>query len=468
VYTKSIGRLEVQRSGRQDGSDVRRILAAMVTDSTVCGRISSQWTQFGLFKSDYANVVGKWCIDYFQKYGSAPNGQLTSLFQDWAGEYPNDDGTIKAIENFCQFLSDERRFQQDKSSDYYLDLASKHFNKIRLQNEIEQATLEIDHGKIEDAQNRLIRAKPIELGLGSFVEPADDFQIWESAFSSERRRPLVTYPGALGRFFNNAFVKGELYSFMGPDKTGKTTWLMDLVYRLIRQRNKVAFFDVGDGDQDEVISRLASRSLAKPEYASEIEIPVKWNNEELITRTEKHETLDVIDAFRSFKKICKLTNTFRVSCFPNSSVDVAGIDNILDKWKQDNWRPSAVIIDYADILAPPKGIKDNLEKIDEMWKALRRLTQLRDCLVVTASQSSAAAYGKEKGLLGKQHFSGRKTKLAHVNGMIGINVADDEREQQIARLNWVVKRKIRNRKSRMRYVTVAGCYDIENPAIISK
>lgn len=458
----------MQRSGRNDGSDVRRILSAMVTDDTVCGRISSHWSQFGLFKSKYANIVGSWCVAYFKKYGSAPNNQLTSLFQEWAGDNPNNDETIDLIERFLQFTSDEHRTEENRSSDYYIDLAAKHFNKIRLEKTIEHAQADLEHGKIEDAQNRLTRSKPFELGLGSYVEPAGDFQIWDDAFSIERRRPLITYSAAAGKFFGDAFVREELYAFMAPDKTAKTTFLIDLGYRAIRRRNKVVFFDVGDGDQNEVLIRLGCRASEKSEYPCEAKMPLKWTDSSLIYKTMQYGAVDPIDAFRSFQKVSKAEDAFRISCHPNSSIGIDGIDNILDRWEQDNWCPSVCIIDYADILAPPKGIKDKLDQIDETWKALRRLSQQRHCLVVTATQSSAAAYGKEKGLLGRQHFSGRKTKLAHVNGMIGINVTEDERTRQEARLNWVVKRKIRDRKNRQKYVTVAGCYDIENPVIISK
>lgn len=458
----------MQRTRRHDGADVRRILAAMVTNDIVCGRISTQWESFGLFHTEFANTVGKWCVDYYRKYNSAPNEQLTSLFQEWAGEYPDNDDQIDLIEKFLEFVSDEHKQSEPKSNDYLLDLAQKHFNKVRLEKTIQDAQLELERNHVEDAQNRFSQLKSITLNSNEYVEPVNDFSVWDKALSSHRRRPLCMYSGEAGRFFSDAFVKGEFYAWMAPDKCYKTGHLLDVAYRIIRRGNRVAFFDVGDGDQDEVMARLAVRSSGIPEFGGEIEIPIDWNGENVISKRQNHKKLDVIDAYRSFKKISKRPDALRISCHPNSSISVNQIDNMLEKWEKDGWSTNCVIIDYADILAPPMGIKDNLEKIDETWKALRRLSQQRNCLVVTATQSSSAAYGKSKGLLGRQHFSGRKTKMAHVNGMIGINVTEEERSKQIARLNWVVKRKIKNRKTSQAMITIAGCYDIENPIMISK
>ena len=128
--------------------------------------------------------------------------------------------------------------------------------------------------------------------------------------------------------------------------------------------------------------------------------------------------------------------------------------------------PDVVVIDYADILAPPKGVADPLVQIDETWKALRRMSQDFHCLVLTASQSNAAAYGEKQSILGRKHFSGRKTKLAHVNGMIGLNSTEKESVHDIQRWNWVVQRKGKYRESRC--CTVVGCLDCGCPSIISK
>ena len=59
---------------------------------------------------------------------------------------------------------------------------------------------------------------------------------------------------------------------------------------------------------------------------------------------------------------------------------------------------------------------------------------------------------------GKKHFGGRKTKMAHVNGMVGIQVTPAEKEKGICRLNWIVRRGAR-------YSEIAPCWAAGNLAL---
>ena len=106
-----------------------------------------------------------------------------------------------------------------------------------------------------------------------------------------------------------------------------------------------------------------------------------------------------------------------------------------------------------------------LREIDETWKALRRLSQQRHCLVVTATQANALAYGDGSKLLTRKNFSGRKTKLAHVNGMIGIVRNEQEIDTGRCRVNWIVRRS--QHFNEHRACRVAGCYAIASPAMKS-
>jgi hypothetical protein len=155
----------------------------------------------------------------------------------------------------------------------------------------------------------------------------------------------------------------------------------------------------------------------------------------------------------------------RLSCHSNSTISIDGVQSILHDWEREEWVPDVVAIDYADILAPPHGIRETLDQTDETWKRMRRMSQDMHCLVVTASQSNAAAYTAKDNTLGRKHFSGRKTKLAHVNAMIGINCSEADKKLGVMRLNWVVRRNAQF--SEQNAVTVAGCLGVANVAMKS-
>ena len=422
-----------------------------------------QWKPEGLFDSKWANLVGGMIVRHFLQYGKQPNGQMTSIFEDWANKTTSDEKTVESVERFLQHLSDGAT---EEPSDYILDVAKNYFDKVKVEAEIEAAKQEVEHGRVEDAVNRLQNLNKTNLGSHSYLEPSAGPEPWSLLGNTERRRALVRYGGPLGDFIGEAFQRKTFWSFMAPDKTGKTTWLIDLLYLSIRQRNRVAYFDTGDSDEEEILMRLASRVTGRPEYEETVSLPVSWDGEEPSYDERKLESVDTIEAFRKFRKMCKSDNAFRLSSHPNSTVSANDLDKILVDWSREGWIPDVVIIDYADILAPPKGVRDSLDQIDETWKRLRRISQDRSCLVLTATQSSAANYGNENYLLGKRDFSGRKTKLAHVNGMIGINVSSKEKDLGRARINLIVRRK--GRYNEKHYVRVVGSMAIGNPAILSK
>jgi len=447
-----------------DGSASRRILRGMIVDQKVCSRISSQWTGNGLFSAEWANLVGNMVVSHFRKYGQPPNSQMVSIFEKWADTSVADDKTIELMERFLQSLSDE---QGEVDSDVLLDNAKDHFGKVLIDRSIETAKALLEKGDVASAREGLLSTPKVNLGAGSYIEPASGIEIWMDAFSQDRERPLVRYRGALGKFIGDSFTRKTLYSFMAPDKIGKTTWMLDLAYRGLRNRRRVAFFDVGDSTENEILVRLGSRATGMPRYDSKLKIPFEWDkNGELQLKEVTLDALDPITSFQLFKKVTKSEDSFRLAHYPNSTVNVNDIDSILADWKREGWSPDLVFIDYADILAPPAGVRDKLDQIDETWKGLRRISQARDCCVITATQSDATAYKNDKSLLSKKNFSGRKTKLAHVNGMIGINVSHDEKSVGAARINWIVRRK--GRYNERSYVKVAGSMDIACPVMISQ
>jgi hypothetical protein len=71
----------------------------------------------------------------------------------------------------------------------------------------------------------------------------------------------------------------------------------------------------------------------------------------------------------------------------------------------------------------------------------------------------------KEDLIGREHFSEDKRKMAHVTGMVGINQTRREKERGVYRLNWVVLRE--GEFIEEHCVHVAGCLGLANPAMKS-
>ena len=453
-----------------DGSKLRLILIGMITDPKVCSRISSimDKPKGPRFNQEWADLIAKWCREHLRKYSSPPNGNINLIFRRWA-ETATNKKTVLQVEALLQYMSEEYSGSVSGNSDFVLDIASEYFNTHRLRSVVEEVEGRIDEGDVEKAYAQLSTTSKIELGYSTVINPLKDIDVWLDTFNEERRQPLFEYPGPLGNLLGPSMTKGSFVSFMGVDKSGKSYYLLDAAFRALKRRRRVAYFEVGDLGREETIERLGQRILHEPLDRQIIEWPVGWEegtDTPIYEKRLKHG-FSIGDALKKIKRYTRDRDLMRLSCHPNSSINVAGITSYLDEWAREScWIPDLVCIDYADILAPPQGQVESKDQIDETWKQLRRLSQTYNCLVLTATQTGAQAYRKKGTALGRVDFSGRKTKLAHVTGMIGINATPDDRRNNVTRVNWIVRRK--GRAHEMQQIIVAGCLDCGCPIVTSK
>lgn len=265
------------------------------------------------------------------------------------------------------------------------------------------------------------------------------------------------------------------HNFIANDCIVHNSWLLlDMAWRAMEQRRKVAFFSVGDLSQNQMMRRFHKRAARMPFSPKVVQFPIKIEHEagerSAVVEFEERkfkESLSWQDGYKACLKVLKKVKTketlLRLSTHPADSLSVNGIAAILKTWERGGWVPDVIVIDYADILAPPPGNLQSQDAINKTWMKLRALSQARHCLVVTATQANAASYKAET--LDQSHFSDLKKKMAHVTGMIGINATRDEKESGLSRLNWIVLRESEFNVSRC--VHVAGCLDIGNPAVRS-
>ena len=461
------------RVEKRDGSVVRKILIGMIVDSAVLGHIAAIWTP-DLFASKWANLVASWAIKYFGKYDKPPGRAIEGMFEAWAAK-TDDEDTIKLVERFLAVLSDEYAAAKELSADYIIELAADYFNKCKLTKLSESITGWIDSGNLEEARKSIDTYGHVEVGQGFGTDVLLDKASIREAFKS-RAEPIVVYPGALKNFFGYELCRGGFISFMGPEKRGKTFWLMDLAWRAMLQRRRVAFFEVGDMTKAQCILRWMTRASKRPLRNGAINWPrdLDHNPGELTAtvESERYEYSDSLTwglAWKNCQKILKHKirsddSYLRLMCTPNDTMTTDGIGSVLQAWERKDWVPDLCVIDYADILAARSGIKEEREQINSIWKGMRRISQSgSQPLVATATQAAASSY--DVHTMSSKHFSNDKRKFAHVTGMIGINQTPEEKENQLQRLNWIQLRESGFTSSKC--VHVAGCLAICNPAILS-
>ena len=456
------------------GSRERQVLTGMIVDRTILARIVPKWDG-KLFASDWSNIVGKWCVDFFKKFGIAPGKEIEGIFEQWE-ETCKDKESVALVDGFISSLSKEYELAKENlNRDLILDYAGELFTKVRARRQAEEALELLDNGDVTKAVDLLQRPQKVDVGVGNYIDVFQDVEAIRKAFE-QVNDPVITYPGPAGQFFGNALERDALVAFLAPEKRGKTFWLLDAAYRAMLQRKRVAFFEVGDMTEAQIMRRFMTRAAKRPLGARTIQYPKVLKSAEdksgkpEILLEERHydKPLDWKIAKEACDKVMQQDvkskkSYFRLSVHPNNSITALGIKTIVDDWANDGFNPDVIVIDYADLLAPINGTAETRDQINATWKSLRALSQINHCLVLTATQANAASYSAD--IIDMSNFSEDKRKFAHVTGMIGINQTYEEKKNGIQRLNWIVRREEESYDKDCLYV--AGCLALANTCIRS-
>jgi hypothetical protein len=306
---------------------------------------------------------------------------------------------------------------------------------------------------------------------------------------------------ALGEFWNDQLVRDGFVALMGAEKKGKTFMLIELSLRAMASGCNVVFFQAGDMTENQQLIRLCiylARRSNKRKYCGELWIPEmdcfynqlnicpnpKMRCQEYKALFEEKKEMEKITQGKLFSlyqehpkyKVChdcymfrgaiwlkkresvepltwkeavkkaeawqnKHTKHYRLCTYANEALSVGEIKSLLNLWeRQDGFVPDVIVIDYADIMAPDHDCArlDFRQQQNKLWQRLRRLSQERHCLLITATQASATSYDKE--CLSMADFSEDKRKYAHVTAMYGLNQNSEEKRLGVMRINSMVVR----------------------------
>lgn len=498
----------------------KRIVVGMVVSTQYIRSLANIFKP-SLINNRYSAMIATWCLEYFQTYQKAPGEHIFDIFYD---KMKNDEFS-KAEEESLRLIFDslERDIPEvletaDKFNyDFLLDQTAMFFRQQSLKHLAEDLDTHIQNGDLEEAEGQLSQFHRIEKELPKGINPLESPEAYQKAFES-REEPLFRLPGAYGELINPHLIRGGFLAFLARAKAGKTWRLIDIAMRAARERCKVAIFQLGDLSQDDYMVRQAvylSKRSNDPIYCNEVLVPIldclknqqgacpynkgksngkvvefgdlsQWGKRDWLFEhqscvyccREKHfegslwwrvrekvSPLTWREAWKNtdiWKKRHKVRG-LRLATYPNSSVDVDGIEQQLDLWDRvDNYRPDVVVLDYPDIMKPDKGVKEKRQQEDERWRSLRRLSQERHICLITVTQSNRSGFDDKD--LSAFNTSEDKRKLDHVTVMFGLNQTEEEEEQGVIRIESILQREGKKRRSQ---VTVLQNLETGQPYIAS-
>lgn len=265
------------------------------------------------------------------------------------------------------------------------------------------------------------------------------------------------------------------HNFIANDIVVHNSWILqDIAWRAMEQGHRVAMFQCGDMSEDQILMRIAARIGNRPIKAGEVKIPIsieppRGNEVTVIHKVQKWEkdmTKKMAMKYRKRlrKKSWYSKEPMRLETYPARGISIYGIKSRLDQWAAQDWNADVVVIDYADILAPPSGQFGDREDINTTWITMRSISVQYHCLVATATQVNRGGYDSMK--LKLENTADDRRKMDHVTASVGLTGTEEEVERGIFRHAWI--KPPRRRKVNMtRTLFTAGALEVANPCILS-
>ncbi len=473
----------------------RRIVTGMIVSTRYLQQIHPVYNP-QLLNSSVANLLATWCMEYFQRYNVAPNRDIEGIYTAHVNAGLNKD-QAEGIELVLESLSGEYK-RKKFNVDYLLDQTYEYFQQQHLRRHIDEINDKLSSGTVTDATAVALGFAPVIKENNQIVDPFENMDRVEAAFK-QKAEPLITFPKALGDYWNDQLTRDAFVAFLGPEKIGKSFWLIEFAMRGVFSDCNVALFQAGDMSEDQMLRRLGiyiTKRSDKAKYCEGMFVPVLdcvHNQKDICHKKTREGDIGIFDRSKDLKKVTadELADLFkknpeyqpchncpsnkgavwlkwrkavepltgreavkrminfrrrykkrlRICTYPNETLTTTEIKSLLDTWeRQDNFVPDLIIIDYADILAPDADLMrlDYRNQQNKIWQRLRRLSQQKHCLLITATQAAATSYKHET--LKLEDFSETKTKYAHVTAMYGLNQLPEEKKIGLMRLNELVVR----------------------------
>ncbi|MFA5300414.1 MAG: hypothetical protein WC389_19690 [Lutibacter sp.] len=481
----------------------RKIIISLITQTEYLRQIKSEWN-YDFIESHTARMISGWCWEYFDKYLKAPMQDIEIIYIEKLKKGLDKKLAKEIEEDILPGLSEEYErgeinivYILEQTRSYFMErTVALHIERLRVlhdKNNIKEAISEAQNFKIITEREH----DEIDLSLPEVLQKID------SAFDTVYQS-VITFPGALGNFWNEQFVRGSFIGILAPEKRGKTFLLIELMMRAYLQKKRVAIFQAGDMTENQLLMRICTYLTKRPhseKYLGLRYVPVQdciKNQTDTCTKeirecdfgifnedeTELRKTITfekLIEAYKDNSKYkpcynclewekCKLGTVWvkridvkqtltqkvakkaiykffistgrhiKVSTHVNGSLKVSEIKSILKKWKVEEDFIPDLILIDYADLLIPEIHGEFRHQQNDIWKKLRGMSQEYDCCVVTPTQSDSDSYSQDR--LGLKNFNEDKRKYGHVTAMYGLNHDVSGREKKIGlmRINKIVVR----------------------------
>lgn len=424
-------------------------------------------------ESSYIRKAIKWIMDYYVQYKDVPGDSIKDIYIANKKKLKEEEFEILGI------LIDDILTGYTEGSfnnEYITDQALNFFKTRELSITANNIRYHIDRGEIVEAEREVetyTRITKPNLEINGFITSEESIG---QTFDNEEDNNLLSLPKSLGKFMG-AFQREWLVGISAPFKKGKT-WLLgeftkaaalsglkvasfnlEMSLTNMRKRTYMSLTGASEVSGQTVFpcfdcAKNQSDTCNKDERLNRVRIPNSFT-----TRTKYRpctscrdedtddfemavwsEIIDVpkLDYFLVTEKMKALNKLGKASiwleCMPRFSASVEDIERKLDNLESiHNFVPDVLIIDYADILKSNDPDLKGVEKEDDVWMSLARISSYRKMLVVVPTQLNKESLDAKQ--IKTKHTAKWIGKLGHVDAMFALNQTPPEKELGLMRIS---------------------------------
>jgi len=432
------------------------LIGAIVSTSFLC-RIAPIYNP-ELLEITAGKIVMEWVLDWFAKYGEAPGANIQRVFEEQAAFL--DRASADWIAAFLGARSkdfDAAPAVVVGNEEYLFDRTVKYFERQFLYKAGKKVVDLIRRGDVAGARSVWLKDM-LRVDSGRIRGGVFDKETLELVYNNPTPRAKLDLSVGMSALHE---LTGELLSdwlvlFMGPMGRGKTTILTDIAVTAMLQGLNVMFYSLESSVED-VFKRIYRNMfvLVSGNRGGGKEIEFRgFDGDSGDVRLEAVEVRpsverrDVVEAgIRRWKKTRVVRGRGRavverelprgemmVQSFPSFSAGYAEIAADLDTRRVlYNFTPHVIVVDYAGIMAAPKGYFGR-DVYDYNTKMLKRLAEERRAVVLSGIQGKRNTLSDDN--IKSTDVPEDIRQLAHVDVMIAIN--QNESEQELSRIRFSV------------------------------
>jgi hypothetical protein len=280
-----------EESNGVDGLDPyieRKIVVGLLFNTDFLGKIKQMCGGYSasLFAAKSHQKIVKWCFEFHDSFGKAPNTKidLRLLFEAGSRKVSDPDmrerleGIMESLTEQYESIPDD--WEEPQSVELLLDHAVKYLTARTYIVHEEQIH---EYNQMADIEERLKLCrkivddfKHVQITAKGDVSFATNKELRVSSLERESK-PLFTLPGALGKVVNGQLIEGGFVALMGPEKRGKSYLLMEIALQACKQGLPTAIIQAGDMNDEDMFARIQVRMAKKSHrerYCGEIAVPV--------------------------------------------------------------------------------------------------------------------------------------------------------------------------------------------------